>query len=115
MVIDEPELSVHPALQKRLMALFLEYSKTHQIILCTHSPYFINWAAIVNGANLTRVVQEGSVSKCYSISDECRHSFGGILHDLNNPHTLGIEANEAFFLEDSIILVEGQELSLIHI
>ena len=108
-VIDEPELSVHPALQKRLMALFLEYSKTHQIILCTHSPYFINWAAIVNGANLTRVVQEGSVSKCYSISDECRHSFGGILRDLNNPHTLGIEANEAFFLEDSIILVEGQE------
>lgn len=32
-VIDEPELSVHPALQKRLMALFLEYSKTHQIIV----------------------------------------------------------------------------------
>lgn len=108
-VIDEPELSVHPALQKRLMALFLEYSKTHQIILCTHSPYFINWAAIVNGANLTRIVQEGSVSKCYSISDECRRSFRGILRDLNNPHTLGIEANEAFFLEDSIILVEGQE------
>lgn len=26
-----------------------------------------------------------------------------------HPHTLGIEANEAFFLEDSIILVEGQE------
>lgn len=32
-----------------------------------------------------------------------------ILRDLNNPHTLGIEANEAFFLEDGIILVEGQE------
>lgn len=108
-VIDEPELSVHPALQKRLMALFLEYSKTHQIIVCTHSPYFVNWEAIVNGANLIRVVKEGTVSKCYLISDECRHSFGGILRDLNNPHTLGIEANEAFFLEDGIILVEGQE------
>ena len=58
-VIDEPELSVHPALQKRLMALFLEYSKTHQIIVCTHSPYFVNWEAIVNGANLIRVVKEG--------------------------------------------------------
>ena len=84
MVIDEPELSVHPALQKRLMALFLEYSKTHQIIVCTHSPYFVNWEAIVNGANLIRVVKEGTVSKCYLISDECRHSFGGILRDLNN-------------------------------
>lgn len=52
---------------------------------------------------------QGTVSKCYLISDECRHSFGGILRDLNNPHTLGIEANEAFFLEDGIILVEGQE------
>ena len=108
-IIDEPELSVHPALQKRLMTLFLEYSMTRQIIICTHSPYFVNWDAIVNGANLIRVVKEDVVSKCYMISDECRKSFGGILRDLNNPHTLGIEANEAFFLEDSIILVEGQE------
>lgn len=32
-----------------------------------------------------------------------------IAKDLNNPHTLGLEANEVFFLEDRIILVEGQE------
>lgn len=108
-VIDEPELSVHPALQKRLMTLFLEYSMTRQIIVCTHSPYFVNWEAIVNGANLVRVVKEGAISECHTISNECRDSFCGILRDLNNPHTLGIEANEAFFLEDSIILVEGQE------
>lgn len=91
------------------MTLFLEYSMTRQIIVCTHSPYFVNWEAIVNGANLIRVVKEGAVSKCYMISNECRSFFDGILRDLNNPHTLGIEANEAFFLEDSIILVEGQE------
>ena len=108
-VIDEPELSVHPALQKRLMTLFLEYSKTRQIIVCTHSPYFVNWGAIVNGANLIRVVKENVVSECYMVSDECRESFRGILRDLNNQHTLCIESNEAFFLEDSIILVEGQE------
>ena len=48
------------------------------------------------------------------VSDECRESFRGILRDLNNPHTLGIEANEAFFLEDSIILVEGQEDVRLH-
>lgn len=108
-VIDEPELSVHPALQKRLMTLFLEYSKTRQIVICTHSPYFISWDAIVNGANLIRVVKDGINSKCYSLSENCKKTFGGILRDLNNPHTLGIEANEAFFLEDSIILVEGQE------
>ena len=108
-VIDEPELSVHPALQKRLMTLFLEYSKTRQIVICTHSPYFISLEAIVNGANLILVVKDGINSKCYSLSENCKKTFGGILRDLNNPHTLGIEANEAFFLEDSIILVEGQE------
>lgn len=108
-VIDEPELSVHPAMQKKLLLLLLDYSKTHQIIICTHSPYFISWEAITNGAQLIRVVKEETNSTCYSISDESRRRFGGFLRDLNNPHTLGIEANEAFFLEDSIILVEGQE------
>ena len=28
---------------------------------------------------------------------------------MNNPHTLGLEANEVFFCDDSVILVEGQE------
>jgi predicted ATPase len=68
-VIDEPELSVHPALQKRLMTLFLEYSTTRQIIICTHSPYFINWEAIVNGANLIRVVGQENSSACYMLQD----------------------------------------------
>ena len=31
------------------------------------------------------------------------------MRDINNPHVLGIEANEALFLGDNIILVEGQE------
>ena len=45
-VIDEPEFSVHPKLQKKLMELFLEYSTTRQIIISTHSPYFINWKSM---------------------------------------------------------------------
>lgn len=108
-VIDEPELSVHPSLQKKLMNLFMEYAKTRQIVICTHSPYFISWEAIINGAQLVRIVKEGTDSKCYCLSEDCRSHFGGITRDLNNPHTLGLEANEVFFLEDRIILVEGQE------
>lgn len=108
-VIDEPELSVHPALQKRMVKLFLEYSTERQIILCTHSPYCVSWEAIVNGAQLIRVVKDGVNSKCHSISEDCKKCFRGILRDLNNPHTLGPEANEALFLSDGIILVEGQE------
>lgn len=108
-VIDEPELSVHPALQKRLMALFVEYSMTRQIVICTHSPYFVDWQAIGNGAQLLRVVKEDINSRCYSATLEGRAKAKALLNDLNNPHILGIEANEVFFLEDRIILVEGQE------
>ena len=108
-IIDEPELSIHPSLQKRLLQLILNYSKTMQIIICTHSPYFIDWNAIVNGAQLLRTVKENGNIVCYSISETSRSRISGVLHDLNNPHTLGLEANEVFFCEDSVILVEGQE------
>ena len=108
-VIDEPELSVHPALQKKLLNLLLSYSDRMQIIISTHSPYFINWEAITAGAQLVRVVKEEADTKCYAITDTTRSAFKNLMRDVNNPHVLGIEANEALFLEDNIILVEGQE------
>ena len=108
-LIDEPELSLHPSLQRRLMEVLVEESRDKQIILSTHSPYFVNWDAIANGAALIRVVKEETNSVCYQISSECAKKFDGILRDLNNPHTLGTDATEALFLEDRIILVEGQE------
>lgn len=108
-VIDEPELSVHPSLQKKLKNLLIEYSKDMQIIICTHSPYFIDWNAIADGANLIRVIKQGNLSKCFSIKNESRKTIRGIISDINNPHVLGIEASEVFFMEDGIILVEGQE------
>lgn len=108
-VIDEPELSVHPACQRKLMELLIEYSRNRQIIISTHSPYFISWRAFVDGASLIRVVKEDADSKCYCVKDESRRTITGILRDLNNPHILGLEANEVFFLNDRIILVEGQE------
>ena len=108
-VIDEPELSVHPKLQRKLMKIFLEYSATRQIIISTHSPYFVNWNAIINNANLIRVTKDNQNTVCFSISEKTRKQFKGILNDINNPHTLGLDANEVFFLDDGIILVEGQE------
>lgn len=108
-VIDEPELSLHPSLQKKLLELFGEYAKDRQIILATHSPYFIDWNSIANGAKISRVVKEDGVSKIYQLSDESTDELNGLLHDLNNPHVLGLNANEAFFLDDRIVLVEGQE------
>lgn len=108
-VIDEPELSVHPSVQKKLMQLFIEYSKDRQIIICTHSPYYVNWGAIANGASLIRISKEKGNSICCSIGNDFRNFTKGLLHDLHNPHVLGITATEALFIEDNIVLVEGQE------
>lgn len=40
-LIDEPELHLHPALQERFVQLLLEFAKTAQLILTTHSPLLV--------------------------------------------------------------------------
>lgn len=108
--IDEPELSLHPAYQKKIMALFNHYSKDRQIVINTHSPYFIDIQSIVNGAILHRTVKNISGDiEIFSISEKSRKNLEGFLNNFNQPHTLGIEAKEIFFLEDKIIITEGQE------
>ncbi len=39
--IDEPEICLHPKAQEKLLHAILELSKTKQIFLATHSPYFL--------------------------------------------------------------------------
>lgn len=43
-LIDEPELHLHPKLQADFVRLLLEFSKDSQIILSTHSPLFVKQA-----------------------------------------------------------------------
>lgn len=108
--IDEPELSLHPAYQKKIMSLFNKFAEDRQIIVNTHSPYFIDISSIVNGATLYRTVKnsEGNID-VFMLSDVSRKALKGFLKNINQPHTLGTDAKEIFFLEDRIILTEGQE------
>jgi predicted ATPase len=107
--IDEPELSLHPHYQKRLREVFCDFSKNRQIILATHSPHFIDWEAIASGAAIIRARQRDNSSIICELSRETKKEIKKLLGDLNNPHVLGLEASEVFFLEDKVILVEGQE------
>lgn len=113
-VIDEPELSLHPIFQRRVQNVILEYSTTRQIVLATHSPYFVDWNALANGAKIARVWKDQEVRSCVvsELTDQTSTDVQALLHDAHNPHTLGTNANEAFFLEDRIVLVEGQEDAL---
>lgn len=39
-LIDEPELHLHPYLQEKFIQYLVEFSKTNQVYISTHSPYF---------------------------------------------------------------------------
>jgi hypothetical protein len=107
--VDEPELSLHPALQRRLADLFIEYSSSRQIVLSTHSPYFLPMHVLINGARVVRVASGVDGSRVWHLSPGTAERLTGLLTDLNNPHVLGLDAREVFFLEDRVILVEGQD------
>lgn len=45
LLIEEPELAVHPGLLGRLLALMESYALDRQIVLTTHAPQVVNWCA----------------------------------------------------------------------
>lgn len=108
-VIDEPEQSLHPALQKRLFKLLGDYAQRRQIIYATHSPYFIDWAAVFNGAHVARVYKKNDRSRISPLRRDTVDRLRGFIRNVNNPHVLGVNAREVFFLDDGVVLVEGQE------
>jgi AAA domain, putative AbiEii toxin, Type IV TA system len=107
--VDEPELSLHPALQRKLSELLIEYSATRQIVVSTHSPYFIGLNALPNGATVARTHLVGEESKISQLSSATAKSIFGLMKNDNNPHVFDLLAQEIFFVEDRTILVEGQE------
>ncbi|EIM03080.1 hypothetical protein UUA_01260 [Rhodanobacter thiooxydans LCS2] len=109
-VIDEPELSLHPALQKRLARVLASYAADRQIVISTHSPYFVNLEAIAAGAALVRVITGTKGTTIHQLSHNGRDAISRLVtYNLSNPHVLGLDAKELFFQEDNILLTEGQE------
>ncbi|WP_375584234.1 AAA family ATPase [Cyclobacterium xiamenense] len=60
-LIDEPELHLHPKLQSDFIDLLLEFSRDAQIVLTTHSPLFVK-QAMVNEQVLVKVLTKNDVS-----------------------------------------------------
>ncbi len=108
-VLDEPELSLHPAVQKRLARYLVEFSANHQVIVATHSPQFVSIPALASGARLVRVALKDKSSTIFELASDTATALATLADDIHNPHTLGLRAKEAFFLEEGVILVEGQE------
>jgi predicted ATPase len=108
-VIDEPELSLHPSLQRKLCEVLIEYSVDRQIIISTHSPFFISWLSLLNGGKLARTTKNNGAIQINNVKNETVEYLKPLFNNLNNPHIFGLNANEVFFLDDNVILTEGQE------
>lgn len=114
-VIDEPELSLHPSLQKRVAALLSRFAQDRQIVVSTHSPYFVDLRALGNGGHLARVVTTDSGTRVHQLTSSSKESIRRLSEgNLYNPHVFGLDARELFFQEDCIILTEGQEDVLLY-
>ncbi|WP_099289904.1 ATP-dependent endonuclease [Butyricimonas sp. Marseille-P3923] len=108
-VIDEPELSLHPQLQARLLNEILRLTKNIQVVISTHSPNMISIDAAINNGVIARVHEGKNSSVISCIDDKCRDIFNSFSGNIYNPHTIGSDARACFFAEDGFIITEGQE------
>jgi AAA15 family ATPase/GTPase len=67
--IDEPELHLHPKLQEDFVKILLEFSKTAQIILTTHSPLLVKQVLYNEKTQVNVLQKESSEVKIAKIED----------------------------------------------
>ncbi len=74
LLIDEPELGIHPGLLTRLLAEFDAYGAGRQLVIATHSPQVVSWARPdelrfverVDGCTVVRSLTEEQASRVHS-------------------------------------------------
>jgi predicted ATP-dependent endonuclease of OLD family len=99
-VVDEPELHLHPKWQHTLLKLFerLAAETGNQFLLATHSPVFVSPSSI---QYVSRVFGENQKSRIIRLNNE---SLPEVKHLFSIVNTYN---NESIFFADKIILVEG--------
>lgn len=108
-LIDEPEVSLHPDLQQKLFKLLVEYSKDKQIIISTHSPYFVDWSLFSKKSKIIRFRKEIDGINTYELKESTKNDIDKLIRDTHHPHILSLDSNTIFFLNDNVILTEGQD------
>jgi hypothetical protein len=91
------------------MDLVSYFAKDKQIVISTHSPYFIDWKAILNRGRVVRVSKPKDDTRLFELTSGTAAQLAPFLRNTHNPHILGLDAREVFFLDDGLILVEGQD------
>lgn len=68
-LIDEPELHFHPTLQEKFVEILLDFAKTAQVVVATHSPLFIKQLSEVQNVGIQILRKEQSVLKSVPLSN----------------------------------------------
>lgn len=99
-IVDEPELHLHPKWQKTLLQLFIRLAKStgNQFLLATHSPTFVSPESIQYVSRVFSNQQRSHILRLNTTAlPETRH----LLNIVNSQN------NERLFFADEVVLVEG--------
>lgn len=106
LAIEEPELYIHPQMQRLIFGVLRDFAKTDQVIYSTHSPAFVD---IANYQSIA-VIRKESVSE----GTKVKQCGPGVLDAATEKKTsqflssFGLEQNSMFFAK-KVVLVEGKE------
>jgi putative ATP-dependent endonuclease of OLD family len=101
-LVDEPELHLHPRWQRMFLSLFRELSpeRNNQFLIATHSPVFVSPDTIHNIVRLYRPDGKGSHKVSLKDVDDLPAS-KQLVRMINSQN------NERMFFADKVVLVEG--------
>ena len=99
-IVDEPELHLHPKWQKTLLQLFIQLAEStgNQFLLATHSPTFVSPQSIQYVSRVFSHEQRSHILRLNTAGlPDARH----LLNIVNSQN------NERLFFADEVVLVEG--------
>lgn len=103
-VVDEPELSLHPQAQKILASVLSRYAADRQIIITSHPPYFVSWADLANGTKVYRLTQREDGIAIGSLDLCTIANLKGLTDDWQKPSLLDAVSREIFLLTKYYLL-----------
>lgn len=109
-IIDEPELSLHPQLQRTLYDYLIEVSARHQVIVVTHSPHFVSWVNMAEQGGLVRLYLDASGwSQIRTASRDKLAEVRRSAHaNVTNRKYFDAVCKELFFADEAVLL-EGPD------